>query len=157
MKKTLILALVSLMYFSSPCETFAQKYDYTTEPDEMLAVGETMYWISSKAVTLQIREGDPDIEFTVTIAQSPSHVYGFSIIGYGEGLPPYAILGTKSGGALGSKQVIPLRLTSSVFSADGKKPKTYRTRLPIHIYHGSERNDSSFLFVPIQITVYPRA
>lgn len=157
MKKTLILALVSLMYFGSMRETFAQKYDYTTEPDEMLAVGETMYWISSKAVTLQIREGDPDIEFTVTIAQSPSHVFGFRVIQYGEGLPPYTILGTKSGGALGGKQVIPLRLASGLLSADGKKPKTYRSRLPIHIYHKGERNDSSFLFVPIQITVHPRA
>lgn len=155
MKKTLILALVSLMYFGTMHEAPAQAYDLM-EPD-VLMIDSTIYWISSKAVILHIREGDPDIEFKVTIAQSPSHMYGFSVSGYGEGLPPYAILGTKSGGALGGKQVIPLRLTNSVFSADGKKSRIYKSRLPIHIFHGGERDDSSFLFVPIRITVHPRA
>jgi hypothetical protein len=114
------------------------------------------YSLKPSSVEISMVSGKGDREAKVTIVAPKSGAYGFSVHGYGEGLPIYGVItDLASGGAEGNVELT-LCFHDSRLPSDGDKPKKYHGYLPIHIFHGSETGaDKNFMYVEVTITVNP--
>lgn len=114
-----------------------------------------LYTTDIPALVVEMKSGR-DTTVMFTIVQTERRLYGFSVHGYGVGMPIYGLIAdVSSGGAVG-QQVIGVRAHSSVFPLENGKRKTYTGYLPIHIYEGSETGlDSNYIKLPVRVTVYP--
>jgi hypothetical protein len=155
MKKTALVALLAIGLFSANNVNAQKKVPH--KAFTVLTVNDNDYWLEPSSINVEITEKDVDAEFSFTIHQETTGLYGFSIHGYGVGFPTYAILANENSGGAKGNQVIHAKVTNAVFTADGTKSKKYTAYLPIHIYLGSETGrDSNFLKLPITITVKPK-
>lgn len=130
----------------------------TTVPSNAcsVAVSGVTYTLNPCSINLTMVDGQGNKNFTTTIIPSSTRPsYGYSVHGYGEGLPTYAILGASSGGAVGTT-TIGLYFNDSVLSANGNQPQVYSGYLPIHVYQGSETGfDNIYLDLNVTLTVLP--
>lgn len=148
-KSLILIAIIGMMALAN----------LNAAENRSITVDGVNFTLSPQTIEMTMVDGEGDKSFSTTIKSSVNpHFFGFSVFGYGEGLPTYAILGVSSGGARGDT-LLNLSFTDSVLNTDGKNPKVFNGRLPIHIYHGSEmggEGEDRFLFLEIKLTVIPK-
>ncbi|MEN9604737.1 MAG: hypothetical protein RJB39_422 [Candidatus Parcubacteria bacterium] len=128
-----------------------------TSCPQSLTVGTNTFTLGECTLNLTMTDGAGNKDFNIRVIPSDvNKSFGFSVYGYGEGLPTYGSLGTASGGAHGITN-IPRYLNDSYLAADGNNPKVYTGYFKIHIYEGSESGDTNFLYQNFRVTVNPRA
>ncbi len=116
----------------------------------------SVYKLSPCTIDAEMVDGDGNKDFQFKIIQSGvSRDFGFSVYGYGEGLPVYATLGTASGGALYPEKTVDRYFNDNVLDSDGVNPKKYSGYLPVWIYHGSWNGVYKELKLNLNLTVKP--
>ena len=101
-------------------------------------------------------QGDKNFSTTIVSSAGATSTFGYTVYGYGVGLPTYGILGGTSGGARGNTQ-LNLHFADSVLSANGNQSRTYTGYLPIRIYQDGPAplSGSDFLNFNYNLTVNP--
>jgi hypothetical protein len=125
MIKSIFILCLSLLLIDN---TFSKKESSKCKQNGITIDG-TTYWLEPCSITDSMIKGKDNKPFAFTImTTNPGGHYGFTVYGYGQGFPDYAILETGSGGARGNT-VINEYFNNEVFSA-----RTYEGYLPILIY-----------------------
>jgi hypothetical protein len=131
--------------------TIAQKIN-----DCSVVVDGIRYTLDPCSINETITEGDADKHFKITVKQSKVTTYGFTVYGYGEGLPTYGILTDVSSGGNVGNLVMNAYFSNNVFKANGQSPKVYTGYLPIKIISFNGEKVSKFLKLQTTLTVKPK-
>ncbi len=122
---------------------------------QSVLVGAVTYTLDQCTLDLVMTDGEGNKDFTIKIVSSDTNkTFGFSVYGYGEGLPTYGSLGTSSGGARGTA-TINRYLNDSYLNSDGTTPKVYTGYFKINIHEGGDYG-KYFLYQNFKITVNPK-
>ncbi|MFA6601373.1 MAG: peptidoglycan-binding domain-containing protein, partial [Candidatus Paceibacterota bacterium] len=114
------------------------------------------YSLNPCRISMEMIDGAGNKPFSITVNQvgGSEKSYGITRYGYGENLPMYSILGDSGVGAYGN-QKINFYFNDSVLNSINSQIQSYTGRLPLHIFHSSERNDQNYLYLGIDLKVKP--
>lgn len=129
--------------------------DPTTTCPQSVVVGTVTYTLGECTLDLTMTDGAGNKDFTIKVIPSDiNKSFGFTVYGYGEGLPAYGALGTASGGARGIT-IIDKYLNDAYLNNEGTVPKIYTGYFKINIYENGEYN-KYFLYQNFKVTLNPK-